>query len=653
MIQSEVQLPKKLRLNWYFPDQKIQTGQVWRWTVKLKRPQGTLNPGGFDYERWLLQNQIGATGYIRSQPRPVLLQNDTSLINPDRIRQTIIDSINGMELTHSALIQALTVGDRHGLDADQWRLFRRTGTIHLLAISGLHIGLVAGFTFGLSLKAAIWVGCRSPQRWAAGLAMLVAFIYALLAGFALPTQRALVMLSVVLTALTWQRQIRVTHGIGLALWTILLLDPLSVLDTGFWLSFLAVIFIGYVFFGRLQRPVWWRALLKLHLVCAFGIAPVLLFLFGQVSLIAPLANGLAVPVISFLVVPLSLIAVLLIGVSEPLAILLLKPVDACLEILSQLLTELAQWPWAVYQMPPPELSTTLLALMGLLLLLAPPGTPVKRLFWVLLLPLLFPLPNSLKNGQIRLTLLDVGQGLAAVIETAQHVMVFDTGAKYSQQFDLGQAVVIPFLQSQGIHRIHRLVISHSDNDHAGGAESILKSILVEDILVSQPVHLQQSNLQWCQKGQHWNWDGVTFKVLAPEPGQFDGDNNNSCVIKISSPQGSILLTGDIESAVEHWLTDVYAGQLKSEVLVAAHHGSKTSSEETFLKAVNPDVILIPAGYRNRFGFPHAIVLERYQQLGIQWINTATSGAIQVNLTKSGMQLYRYRQQQGRYWNTRF
>ncbi len=653
VLQSPVLLPEKLRLNWYFPDQDIKTGQVWRWTVKLKRPQGTLNPGGFDYERWLLQNQIGATGYIRNQPRPILLQENGSFLNIDRFRQTIIDKLDRMQLQHVGLIKALTVGDKQGLNAEQWQLFRRTGTVHLLAISGLHIGLVAGFIFGLTQKIAIFTGHRLPHRLAAGCAILAALIYSALAGFALPTQRALIMLTVVLLALSWQRHIRVTHGMGLALWVILLLHPLAVLDPGFWLSFLAVFLIAYIFFGRLQRLVGWRAWLRLHLVCAFGMAPVLLFLFGQVSLIAPLANGLAVPLITFFVVPLSLIAVLFSLAKESWAAGLLWPVDESLDILSQLLTWLAGWAGAVYQMPNPELLPVILALMGLFLFLAPYGTPVKRLFWILLLPVFFAPQNNVKVGQLRMTLMDVGQGLSAVLETAHHVMVFDTGAKYSEQFDLGQAVILPFLQNKGINGINTLVISHSDNDHAGGAKSVLNAIPVEQVLISKPVDLQLIDHDFCHTGQRWIWDEVEFLVLSPELGQFDGDNNNSCVIKVNSQQGSVLLTGDIEEPVESWLVQNYAGQLHSQVLIAPHHGSKTSSSESFLKAVNADIILIPAGYQNRFGFPHMTVLERYRKLGLHWMNTATSGAIQVNFTEAGVGLSPYRQQHGRYWHTQF
>ena len=327
------QLPAKLRLSWYYPDQPIKAGQQWIFTVKLKRVHGTMNPGGFDYERWLFTEGIGATGYVRPSPKPVLLGRDSAWSSISVWRQSITDQLSST-LGNSpslALIKALTIGDGNSITQEQWEVFRKTGTTHLVVISGSHIGLIAGLVYFLVLKLWAWTGwlAWSPQKVAAVSAVLVAIFYSGLAGFSVPTQRSVVMLSIAMTAIILQRNSRPFNTLAIALFAVLIVDPLAVLSAGFWLSFLAVSLIVYAVSGRLGKlgHIW--GAIKLHWVTSVGLSPLLLLFFQQVSLIAPLANLIAVPVISLLVVPLSLLAVMIMFISPTLAGKLFYLVDHC------------------------------------------------------------------------------------------------------------------------------------------------------------------------------------------------------------------------------------------------------------------------------------------------------------------------------------
>ncbi len=647
----EARFPEKIRLSWFFPKQQVRAGQYWQFTVKLKKPHSRFNPGGFDYEKRLFMQNIGATGYIKSNPPPRLVSTDSSCQNFDCLRQIIADNLTELigHAENSGVIKALTIGERHDISHKQWEIFRKTGTIHLVAISGLHIGLVAGLVYLLALKTSIRLTKTSPQVFAAIFAIISALFYAALAGFSLPTQRALLMLTIAMAAISWQRNIKPVNTLALTMLIVLIFDPLAVLSAGFWLSFLAVVLIVYSLAGRLGKTGYWQTAIKIHWVTAIGLAPILLFYFQQVSTIAPLANLLAVPVVSLLVVPLCLFAVLLMSFSPTLAEHVFILVDTILQVLWSVLAEIAQLPYASVSTALLPFYTIPLALLGVFILLSPKGMPVRWLGLVMLLPLLFVDENKPEQGEVTMTLLDVGQGLSAVIETSKHVLVFDTGAKYSNQYDMGDAVVIPFLNSKGINSVDTLLISHGDNDHIGGAESVIKQKRVKKILTSVPMMLAQYLPVKCQAGQSWDWDDVKFEILWPVQ-NYLSENNNSCVLKVSSKRGSFLLTGDIEAEAENGLVKKYAQQLESDFLIAPHHGSKTSSTLTFLKWVNPTIVLIPSGYRNRFSFPHQEVLKRYQKANTGWMNTADDGALIVEMTKDLLEVTSIRRKRTKYWN---
>jgi len=655
VTESAQKLPSKLRLSWYYPDQAIKAGQYWSFTIKLKRPHGSLNPGGFDYERWLFTQGIGAAGYVRPDSKPVLLGRDSAWTNISVWRQRITDRLSFLlsESPSLGLIKALTIGDGNGITQQQWDVFRKTGTTHLVVISGSHVGLIAGLAYFLVLKVWAWTGLLrwSPQRVAAVAAMLVAVFYAGLAGFSVPAQRAVIMLAVVMLAIILQRNTRPFNTLAVALFAVLAFDPLAVLAVGFWLSFLAVSLIIYVVAGRLSKSGYMLEGIKINWATSVGLSPLLLFFFQQVSLISPLANFIAVPVISLLAVPLSLLAVVLMFGFPLLASKLFMVVDTALQGLWWLLVRLAELPLATISHAQPSVWALVFALPGVLLLLAPRGMPARWLSLIMFLPLVFTPANKPKAGSINMTLLDVGQGLSVVVQTENHWLVYDTGAKFSAESDMGRSVVLPFLRRQGADKIDRLIISHGDNDHIGGALSLMHGMPTEQVLTSVPQQLSDYSPLMCEAGQSWSWDNVTFTLLSPQH-PFVSDNDNSCVLKIESEQGAVLLTSDIEMAAESWLVETYGNHLKAKVLISPHHGSKTSSTYEFLQAVQPVYVLIPAGYRNQFGHPHQEVLDRYQQIKAQWLNTADSGAISLGVKDGLWQVQSLRDTESKYWNVK-
>lgn len=645
-------LPGKVRLSWYDPTQTVKAGQVWQFTVKLKRPHGMLNPGGFDYETWLFTQAIGATGYIRS-PEPRLLDSRNPLFNINGWRQAISMQLNRLlpKSDSLGLIKALSIGDGNEVSDPQWQVFRKTGTIHLIVISGSHISLVAGMVFFLLRKLWARTGILtiSPPTAAAAGAVAAALFYSALAGFSVPTQRAMMMVTVVMLGIILQRHIRWLDSLALALLLVLIVDPLAVLSPGFWLSFGAVIIIVYCNANRLGNPSHFFPLVSIHVILTLGLAPLLLLFFQQMSLISPLANFVAVPAVELLAVPLILIAL-------PLMFCWSFPATKLLWLISQILLglywflqELALLDFAVWTHPQPDGWTVILALLGMLLLFAPRGIPARGLSIVFCLPLLFGQTQKITAREFTLTLLDVGQGLSAVLQTENHLLVFDTGAKSSADFDMGKAVLLPFLQHEGASKIDRLVISHGDNDHIGGAQSLLAEIKTESLYSGAPDKFPAKAPVLCAAGQQWQWDEVNFTMLSPSQSKFASDNDNSCVLKVESENGSVLLTGDIEAEAEQALVKMGAN-LKTDVLIAAHHGSKTSSTVEFLEQARPKLILIPAGYKNRYRFPHPSVIKRYQNQQINWLMTGTAGAIKVKFTPTGLGIFSYRQSQAKYWH---
>lgn len=652
--QGPSAIPELLRLTWYHPKQCVKAGQHWRLSIKLKRVHSVYNPGGLDYERVLFSQGIGATGYIRAPASAVLL-SQADWWSLGALRQAVADRLDAQwpgEPRTTSLLKALTIGDGNSISAADWEVFRKTGTIHLMVISGSHIGLIAGLVYFIALKFWAWSGQvrLSPPKFAAATAMLAAFLYSLLAGFSIPVQRALIMLSVAFLAIISQRNTQPVHVLATALMAVLLVEPLAVLAPGFWLSFIAVFILIYLTSGRIAGNKPWLLALKLNCLTSLAMTPVLMLISPQISLIAPLANMLAVPVISLLIVPLSLLIILCVVILPPLADWLFWADQWLIMAMMQVLTSLAHWQFATVAIAQPPFWLLILALMGVFLLLAPPALPGRRLGWVLCIPALCFEPGKPAYGTVDFTLLDVGQGLATVVQTANHTLVYDTGAKFSGDGDSAKTVILPFLWQQGIDKIDALIVSHGDNDHIGGAASLLEAMAVSRILTSVPEKIPAQYFpEPCKAGQSWVWDGIEFSILSPET-HFASENDNSCVLKIITPKSGLLLTGDIEKLAEFRLVEKYGKKLQTDFLIAPHHGSKTSSSLVFLQHVKPKWVLIPAGYRNQFGHPHTRVLKRYSNIGANWLTSAETGAIRINLDSSAINVESYRQTARRYWH---
>ena len=672
-------LPQRIALAWYngasreeFQDiAPIRAGERWQFTVRLRRPHGSVNPHGFDYESWLLQRAIGATGYVRPGgtarlddlvARPAyLLQRGRELL-----RERHWDALP--DYPYAGILIALAIGDQNAIDAKQWQLFARTGVSHLMSISGLHVTMVA------SLLAALvhWLWRRSsalmlalPARKAAALAgFLAALGYCLIAGFAVPAQRTLYMVGVVALALWAGRASSVSRVLCAALMLVLLLDPWAVLAPGFWLSFGAVAVILYVATGRLrarQEPASARGFAlgnslvqwgRVQWAITLALAPLLLVWFQQMSLVSPLANAVAIPLVSLVVTPLALAGSVL-----PFDFLL-KLAHAVMAAQMWLLEWWAASPAAVWQQHAPAAWTVALALAGTAWLLLPRGVPARWLGLLLVLPLFTVVPPAPPPGALWLTVLDVGQGLAIFVQTERHALLYDAGPAYSPEADSGSRVILPFLRASGIARLDAMVVTHDDNDHAGGAASVLSGLPVAAFYSSLP----ETHAAWlaapgyrlpCAAGQGWDWDAVRFELLHPTPGSYAIDrlksNDRSCVLRIATARGAVLLTGDIEARSEEELLARAPGKLRADVLVVPHHSSRTSSTQEFIAAVQPRWAVLPVGYRNRFGHPQEAVVERYRASGAQMLRTDSAGAVLVRIDGEGIVVQGYRGLRKRYW----
>jgi len=647
--------PGKIKLSWYGAHPQLEPGQIWQFRVRLKKPNGLMNPAGFDYESWLFRNSVSAVGYIRKDKNNLL---KTRIFNLQYLRYTLLHKLRSglAESETTGVLIALALGLRDDIEPEQWQVFQKTGTSHLVAISGLHIGLVAGLCFFLGR----WLWSRVPlfclyfaaPRAAAILAISGALIYALLAGMAIPTQRALSMVVVVMLSLLLNRNSRPSHTLALALLVVLILDARSVLSPGFWLSFSAVALLVYGLSNRVRPLKGWKSSIRAQWLITVGLFPLTIFFFQSSSLIAPLANIIAIPWVSLLIVPGILIASVLILTGLPGAEILLHFTSEALLPLQFLLEKLAGISFSQWFSASPSVMIIMLAIAGILLLMSPKGLPVKRVGIVLLLPVFFMSGNPLQSGSIKLTLLDAGQGLASVIQTKNHTLVFDTGAIYSKRFDIGRAVVVPYLRQQGVKEIDMVVISHGDQDHIGGFQSLQQAFAIKTLYSGSPEKLSDYPVIACQAGVSWKWDDVKFSFLHPSGLKKLKRNDRSCVLKIESQAGSVLLTGDIHRKSERMMVRQKTLDLRADILVAPHHGSKSSSMSDFVDRVKPRYVLFATGYRNRFRHPNKTVVKRYQHVKSHILSSPEQGAIQF-LLRPGQSIQAplaYREQFSHHWS---
>jgi len=616
-------LPSRVRLAWY-GGPVLQAGERWRLAAKLKRPRGLVNPNSFDYEAWLLARRIGASGTIKAGERVSVAQGNQSW--RDRLRQRLL-AVDAQG--RSGAIAALVVGDDSGLSMSDWRILQDTGTVHLMVISGQHVGMLAGLLYGLVALMARW-GIWPPRvawlPWACGFALVGALGYGWLAGFEVPVQRACMMVALVLLWRLRFRHLGVWLPLLIALNGVLLLDPLVSLQPGFWLSFLAVALLVLIFRGRLGSWIWWRALSRAQWGMAFGLLPVLLALGLPVSLSGPIANLFAVPLVSTLIVPLSLLGTSLLWLPD-VGELLLWLAGGLLAFLFDALQWLAGWQpaWLSTSLP---LWSWLLVALGMLLILLPSGVPFRALGWALFVPLLFPPANTPAVGQAEVWVFDVGQGLAVLVRTREHALLYDAGPRYGD-FDIGERVVFPSLRALGLADLDLLILSHADSDHSGGAEAIQRLLPAARVLSGEPERLPATlGAEWCRPGDSWEWDQVSFTLW--QWSESKNSNQSSCVLLVEAAGERLLLTGDIDATAEQALI---ASDMPLEVrwLLVPHHGSRSSSSTAFIEAASAEGALVSRSLHNAFGHPHPDVVQRLQASNTQLYDTAEQGAIRILL----------------------
>ncbi|TKC82612.1 DNA internalization-related competence protein ComEC/Rec2 [Trinickia terrae] len=680
----------------------LAPGDRWRLTVRLKRPHGNANFGVRDPEAALLARNVRATGYVSAASAAKRLPGRASGVGLTigRWRFALRARIGAVldDAPHRGIVMALAVGAQDAVGAEDWLVMRNTGTSHLIAISGLHISLVAGLC--AALAGGLWrrscflarvSRCEWPlivpaQIVAAVAGVAFAAFYAALAGFNVPAQRALWMLAVVSAAFVSGRSVAPSLVLAWALGIVLLADPWAVVTPGFWLSFGAVAAILLVVHGHLrvrhEAPDWtehdeppasrvsralaamrrwlirWRERLmsaaRVQYAVTLGLAPLTAFWFSQIPLIGPFANAFAIPWVSVLATPAVLAGVVL---PAPIDAWAFHAAHTLIEALIAALRTISGPQWAVWRLPQPSAWALAAAAAGVVWCLLPRGWPLRWAAPLTWLPLCLPPPAGPPAGTFRLTALDVGQGSSILIETARHALLFDTGPG-PESTHAGERIVAPFLQANGVPVLDALVISHADSDHAGGAGAVLQAVRVRQLLGGLP----PSNRLWdaartagadtlrCSAGQRWQWDGVEFAMLWPDPGPLPKVSNaQSCVLRVSAPGMSALLTGDVDAPSERVLVARARDALRAEVLVVPHHGSKSSSTEPFLDSIDPLVAVFQVGYLNRFHHPDRGVWARYEARGIDLTRSDRDGAVRIEASGGVLALERYRETHRRYW----
>ena len=649
--EGEVGLPSRIRMSW-FPEREVGAplpallpGERLQLEARLRAPTSLFNPGGFDHAQWYLSHGLGARGYVTQLERLDMPAGPgVDLFRAQRRDWMLAEAPAEV----AGVLVAIGIGEQGQISAEQWDLLRATGTAHLVAISGLHVSIVALLVGGLVRalwRRLPWAASRLPAQRAAVLgAMVAALGYAALAGFGLPVMRAMLMLVVAGVALWRARRPGTARILSLALLGVLVFDPWAVLSAGFWLSFAAVAALLLVLSGRVRRPRGWRAFVRAQWAITVLTAPLVMGAFGQFSLVGPVANAVAIPWVSVALVPSVLLAVLtgngtLLAIAGWLAMRLMEG-----------LALFGSSALASVSMPMPPLALVVCAMAGAAFVLVPRGAGLGPAGVVMMLPLVLWVPPRPAEGRFEATVIDVGQGLAVLVRTAAHDVLYDAGPSYYRGGDAGRAVVLPVLQRLGVRRLDRIVLSHDDADHVGGAGSVTEVLPPVTVDGGPGVALARHPVRPCVAGTHWRWDGVAFSYLHPAvASEPTNDNDASCVLRIDAGGQRLLLTGDIRAGVEAQLVQQGA-PVAAEVVLAPHHGSRSSSSPAFVAAVGARHVVFSAGYRNRYGHPAPEVTDRWAGAGVRQWNTARDGAVIIDAGPDGLSIAGWRASAQRYWH---
>jgi len=652
-------MPRRISLNWYQSKQLPMAGERWQFLVRLRQPRGQLNPAGFDYEAWQFVQGIDARGYVLDSKLNRRLA-PASPVSIGGLRQRLAANIERdcEACRHSGLIKALAVGFRGDIDPASRQLLQSTGTAHLLAISGLHIAMVAVLLFGAGRYIwRFWVVYSitiNRREMASLFALGGAIAYAAMAGFSLPTLRALIMLAVVLIGQQLHNKINLLQSISLALVVVLIFDPLAVGSASFWLSFGALLTIAYVQFRLPRRMSGWRQLLILQFYFTLLFAPLGVFIFGQVNVSALPANLIAIPLLSLLILPLVLIACLLSTVWSAGASLAFSLADRLLGYLFDyfdILLAAGLRPRFVDDYPALLL---LLALCATLLLLLPRLRALGIAAFAIMVVVLCWQPARLKPGEFELLVLDVGMGSSMLLRTSHHSLVYDFGPGRNDRFNAARRALLPVMQRLGLDEADLLVVSHVDQDHSGGLHSLIGSYRPTQLLSGTPRELHarfalQHRVRSCHDYPDWRWDGVSFSFLnATDDSVKQTTNDRSCILLVSGHH-RVLLPGDIEALQESRLVESFGEELRADVLLAPHHGSGTSSSQPFIDRVRPSEVVFTLSRKNRWGFPDEAVISRYRAIDARLHRSDEDGAIRFYSKAGALRVTSLRRPPRRSW----
>lgn len=646
----EEPLPAKIRVYWYKDRHKpldeksnvpeVRAGERWRLQLELRSPRGRVNFHGVDAERWYFTDGIGALAYV--QPGNNVRLSGPGLFDLQHLRQSVLDKLaeKAADVPSFRMLAALAIADRRALLGRDRTILSATGTGHLLAISGLHIGLAAAMGFYLGRLVLLVLSADLKQRLAILLPWLTAWsaalVYSALSGFGVSTQRALIMLTVATVVLLCRRNIHPFHAWLVAMALVLIIDPFAPLRAGFWFSFAAVAVLMMLFVPRYGYMPRWKKILFAQLGISLLMAPLGMYWFQQASLPGLLANLFAIPVISLLVVPLILMALLVLWVPGPMAEWLLTAAGYSVHCLFLLLEQLSLLqPPLLNSTRTPALGASILAMLGAGLLLLPRGLPGRYAGFLLMLPVLLPTGHSLADTETQIDFMDVGQGLAVLLTTRDYLMIYDTGPGNGlvgeRGWDMVDGTIVPMIKARG-RSPDVIVASHADLDHAGGLQRLHSDYPNALYLASLPV--KQAGIRSCRAPDTWVSGKLTLNILHPSKGLPYLGNDSSCVISVSGPGLSLLLSGDISQVVERRLVET--GLQQHDILTAPHHGSSTSSSQVLIDAVKPAWVLISAAMNNRFGFPRTDVIGRYTKASIPTLNTAQCGGIRLTGNADGV-----------------